>query len=345
MKEVVIFGAGRRVQSHIIPAVINCNDSLVLSSIYARKKRFISIHNKEYQVDVINKSSTSNLQNAEMIIICVSQESVPSVLSHLLENNCADKQIFIDTPVFSGKNIRNYGLIAEFKHIFVLEDWLALNKFDLATSLIRSGKIGKVSKICFFHSGYRHHAVAIARRWTGARVIRSINHKKYSSNFNEFYFKDDSGVISWILEPRDYEYGSFLIMGELGTISDYALDTENHYFIDTKVVNNKLVTSIKYDNKKDKLGAYFVDLEAEIPVSGMNAMDVMKIDALTKMLRSESNIGANELRYPVLDALYDKLLIDCSMRWGRFYDISFRNIGFIKFVISRLICLKKWKEK
>ena len=211
MKKVVIFGAGRRVQSHIMPAIINCKNTLSLSAIYARKKRLLTIYGEEYKVNVFDKYSISNLEDSDMIVICVSPESVSDILLSLLENNCSHKQIFIDTPVFSGKRIKHYGLIKKFKHIFVLEDWLGLNKFDLATSLIQCGKIGKVQKICFFHSGYRHHAVAIARRWTGATAINSIKHKKYTSNFNEFYFRDNLSVLTWILEPRDYKFGSFLI--------------------------------------------------------------------------------------------------------------------------------------
>ena len=344
MKKVVIFGAGRRVQSHIVPAVVNCSDNLSLSAIYARRQRILSICDEEYEVNILDKSTSSNLKDSDIVVICVSQESVSDVLLCLLKNNCSDKEIFIDTPVFSGKNIRDYSLIKKFKHIFVLEDWLALNKFDLATSLIKYGKIGKVKKICFFHSGYRHHAIAISRRWTGAQTINSIKHKKYTSNFNEFHLRDNFNVITWILEPRDYEFGSFLIIGESGTISDYAIDAENHHFIETKVLDNKLVTSIICDDTEVISKSFLVNRVAEIPFSGMNFMDVMKIDALSKILCSESSKYDNNLRYPVLEAVYDKLLIDLSRRWGRFYDIPFWNNGFIKYAISWLSYFSKTKK-
>ena len=73
-------------------------------------------------------------------------------------------------------------------------------------------------------------------------------------------------------------------------------------------------------------------------------MDVMKIDALSKIFYSESSKPKNNLRYPVLEAVYDKLLIDFSRRLGRFYDVSFWNISFIKLVISWLTCFSKNKK-
>jgi Predicted dehydrogenases and related proteins len=74
MKKVVIFGAGRRVQSHIIPAVVNCSDNLSLSAIYARRERVLSICDEEYEVNILDKSTSSNLKDSDIVVICVSQE-------------------------------------------------------------------------------------------------------------------------------------------------------------------------------------------------------------------------------------------------------------------------------
>lgn len=336
MKKVVIIGAGRRVQSHILPAVIQSSDYMTLSAIYARTEKKLLLSGEKYPVSTLDNNSIIKLKDADIIIICVSENGVATVLSHLLQGKCSGKHIFIDTPVFSGKNIKNYGLVKKFEHIFVLEDWLALNNFDLVTSLIRSGKIGKIKKIFFFHSGYRHHAVAIARRWTGSRVIRSVKHKKYSMGFNEFNLVDDSGASTWILEPRDYNQGKFLIMGESGSVSDYALDSENHYFIETKVVGERLVTTINHDDQREKLGSEFADREIDIRLPATEIMDLMKIDGLRKILLSAVTGKSSNLRYPVLEAVYDRLLIDCSIRWRSFYDIPIFHTGLVKFIISLL---------
>ena len=77
----------------------------------------------------------------------------------------------------------------------------------------------------------------------------------------------------------------------------------------------------------------------------MKAMDIMKIDSLSKILSSSNTKDSNGLLYPVLDAVYDRFIIDCSMKLGKFYDIPFGNIGLIKFVISKLIFFTKNKLK
>ena len=77
MKKVVIIGAGRRVQSHILPAIIQSSDYMTLSAIYARTEKRLLLSGEKYPVSTLDNNSIIKLKDAD-IIICVSENGVPT---------------------------------------------------------------------------------------------------------------------------------------------------------------------------------------------------------------------------------------------------------------------------
>jgi len=339
--KVALIGVGQRACSHIIPALVRSR-RVEISNVYGSKPRVISVCGFDFTVAELNASSGPAFADVDSIIVCVPQRSIMQVLRRLAEFGCRDKTIFIDTPVLDKKNVLNFCIVAQFTKLSVLEDWLSLPTFSLASSLIRSGKVGKLRRIYFHHSGYRHHAMAILRYWTGSGFVKKGRFLNHSSEVKEFVLHDEAGVMTTIIEPREYLNGQFLIVGEKGSIGNYPIPARNHYWIkvvreETRLLVSTIDDSVTKGSSADiTKGGEAINMELQIDpeLSGMPQMDIMKIYGLIRIFEQKEEASDSLVGYQPLDAIYDKLIMDLLTRLGRIYDFALFGASALKSVIK-----------
>jgi len=336
-----LVGVGQRARSHIIPALMKCRNAEI-AALFASRQRIISACGSNFSVSVFEASDQQTFANVDSVIVCVPQKSIKRVLLNLLDFGCRDKTIFIDTPVLAKRNVVSYSVVAKFSKVVVLEDWLTLPTFSLASSLIRDGKIGKLRRIYFHHSGYRHHALAMIRYWTGSVFFKKGIFFHHSAEVKELVLYDGKGVTTTIVEPREYLNGRFLIVGEHGSVGNYPIPSSNHYFIRVVRERGRLLVSIVegffVKNKPlDIVGGNElsnIELQIDGELSGMADMDIMKIYGLMRIFDDQESTNGPTAIYRPLDAIYDRLVVDIMVRSGRVYDFAIPGGSLLKRLIK-----------
>lgn len=332
MKKTILVGAGRRVRDNILPALIHGREFFDVTGVYARSERVMTVCGTEFAVENFETDLSARIAECDVIIVCVTVKQVPAVLKRLLENGGSDKTIFIDTPVFAGRNVKKAKLLGSFSRVYVLEDWIGLAHFRIVKDIIQNGHIGAVKEIIFQHGGYRNHALAAVRNWTTAASVRRIRRRKLFAGFWEFRITDAAGVKTRMLEPRNYRDGTFLIIGDKGSIANYELDSENHHFIDTQLRDGVLTAECAMPDRRRKTSIPFHEALIESLVEDGNLMNLLKTQSVLDMLRAPDMEGS-ALTYTASEAVYDKFMIDRACRHGFFFDVPMGRSSVIKSVL------------
>src|SRR3989344_3868488 len=237
-KNILLIGSGRRAQSVILPALYCLKDSFDLTAIYSRSIKNLSMCNDSWKLTTINDLGKIDFTKLDLIIIAVTLDAVPEILQKLSSYPVEHITLMIDTPVLPHNKLGAIKYFSSFKKVLISEDSIALPQYVLAKRLINEGRIGHLRHIYLWHSGYKFHALASIKYLTGARYVKSIRSKRLGNGMFEKTIKLSNGAIAHIFEPRDYNVGRFLIIGESGTIADYSLAGKNSYQIDCIDKNN-----------------------------------------------------------------------------------------------------------
>ncbi len=335
MKKVVVIGAGKRVINNILPALIHGRELFEVVGIYARSCRTIAIGKHTFNVEKFGKEAKDGIKDCDTIIVCVSASQVPTILNAVSQMGGANKELFIDTPVLVGRDIRKAKIIDLFSSVYVLEDWLGLAPITAIKEIVKNGGVGKVEYNIFHHSGYRNHALAAIRSLTNSTCLRNIALQRMNANVLEFNMVDSSGSRTRLLEPRNYEDGKILIVGETGSISNYELQMPNNYFVKTSLDGNKLTTECNSQKHQISISSSFCDQLVEHLSDGNNLMNFLKVQSLLDLLKAPSNCN-NELVYTSDEAIYDKFMIDRACRHGRFFDVAVGQTSIVKLILKLL---------
>ena len=139
-----------------------------------------------------------------------------------------------------------------------------------------------------------------------------------------------------IIEPRDYQHGRFLIVGEKGSIGNYPTSESDHYWIRVVSEGSRLLVSAISEGGDKSLehkegGHELATLEYRIDTDllDMEQMDVFKILGLVQIFEQETKSQKASTYHP-LEAIYDKLIIDLMIRLGRIYDFNFFGTSMLK---------------
>jgi len=340
--KIALVGAGRRIRSHIIPALVRSR-GVEIAAVFGTRPRDIAVGGIDWTINDFNEADVQTFEHMNAIVVCVPQAAIRQVLEKLLKIGCHDKRIFVDTPVLAMKNVLSYSILKKFKKMSVLEDWLSLPTFQLVSGIISSGRVGKIRRIYFSHSGYRHHAVSIIRYWTGTQCIKKGRFLNHSQHVKEFILRDDTGVTTTIIEPREYIGGQFLIVGEEGSIANYPLPATNHYWIETARDQETLSVSTAKGSDANMRSASAdgsgelikIDLKLDSELSGLTEMDIMKIYGLVHIFEHHDEEENGSIsNYRPLDAIYDRLVVDVLTRLGRVYDFPFLDTSGLKALVK-----------
>ncbi len=219
MVNVLVIGAGRRVKGAVLPALHCLGDRFRVAAVVARSARAITVGGRE--LHTVASLDDVELAAIDLVYLAVSLPQVPRVLADLAARPVGHAVLMIDTPVLPPSGLAASRHFAAFGRVLVAEDTLALPPYLLARDLIESGAIGRLQTIFFFHSGYKHHALASLKRLSGDQPIRRIVNHKFAGKLRQKEIELGGGVRAVMYEPRDYATGKLLLAGERGFIADY----------------------------------------------------------------------------------------------------------------------------
>jgi predicted dehydrogenase len=203
---------------------------------------------------------------------------------------------------------------ARFRAVLASEDNFALPLFVLARRLVDDGAVGRLRRVYLFHSGYRHHALAALRRLTGARP-RRVSVDRSSRWSADVHVTFPSGIRATIVEPRRYEIGRTMIVGDAGFLADYPIDHRHATRIGYATVDGRF-RGLTLD--EDPLPPTELDEAFRAGLEGAtleddSLMNQMKIRGAMELLVGLGDPGSRE-RYPAADAIEDNLAMHVAER-------------------------------
>lgn len=219
MVNVLVIGAGRRVKGAVLPALHCLGDRFRVAGVVARSARAIEVGGRE--LHTVASVGDVDLAAIDLVYLAVSIKHVPKVLADLAARPVGHAVLMIDTPVLPPSGLGASRHFAVFRRVLVAEDNLALPPFLLARRLIDEGAIGRLTRIYFFHSGFKHHALASLKLLSGGQPIRRIVNHKFAGKLRQKEIELGGGVSAVMYEPRDYATGKLLLVGDRGAIADY----------------------------------------------------------------------------------------------------------------------------
>lgn len=327
LKKILVIGSGKRVKEGIIPALFCLQNEFEIEAVYSRSIKTISLFNDTWKKKTIDDLRGVDFKKLSYIFIAVTLSEVPKVLKKLSDFDTSHITVFLDTPVLPHTKLGASKYFKNFKNVLVPEDSIALPSFKLAKKLIGEGKIGKLKRIYIFHEGYRYHALAALKFLTSSNV-KKITNKVWSKKADciewDFHFKN---VRATMLDPRDYNAGRFLIVGEKGMIADYNLTGANTYRIEY-IVENGNYRGLKLNGQKveaDNLDKLFLKNVSD-DLYKKSVMNSMKIRGIMEILNGVDK-GDKKYFYSAKTGIYDILAIMISEKFGYFRDFSFGKIS------------------
>ncbi|TCN17228.1 GMC oxidoreductase [Sinorhizobium americanum] len=210
---IIIVGAGRRVSEDIVPAVECLAPRAHIKGIYATKRKTVFGPTAAHEVIPLSGLSEKEIASSRLVYVAVPPEKLQSVLEKFLNYNCKHLTLVVETPAVDAKAVR--GAYDQFGRVVVAEDSAYLPWLDLLTGQRR------VVRADFDRSGYRYHAVAMARALAGDSGQRprlvSARGKR-----NDIEVRFDGGLAGRIRGPRDYDNGRILFQTVSGrTVSSH----------------------------------------------------------------------------------------------------------------------------
>lgn len=334
-KKVLLIGSGRRAQGAILPALYCLKDELELIGVYSRTVEELRLFGGRWELKTTTNLSDFNFSEIDLIIVAITLESVPEVIGKLCAYQVSHIVLMLDTPVLPHTRLGTLRKFKNFKRVLASEDNIALPLYRLARKLIDEGRIGKVKKISFFHSGETYHALAALRMMTRASCIRAIKSVDLKTGKGKREITLADNMKATIYEPRDYRIGKFLIEGEKGKISDYEENGDVVYRIEY-LEKNGIYQGLKlngvpvYQDELDR--TYVENLPQGLALREKTLIATMKIRGLMELIRAANKLPC-ENHYLAINGIYDNLAIRASERFGYFRDFS---IGFNGHSVFRL---------
>ncbi|MEO0852318.1 MAG: hypothetical protein AAFY15_02270 [Cyanobacteria bacterium J06648_11] len=307
-QSILLIGAGKRIESTVLPALACLQDEYKIAGIYSRSQDKLDRLGTRWQVPVSTELDAFDWDAINVIYIAVTLHNVPDVLQAITTKPTSQIVLMLDTPVLAKGHLDFTRLFRRFQAVYVGEDCIALPQFEVVRQTIASGAIGRPQKMWMFHSGYLYHAIATVRSLVGCSRVLLGRSRNYGRGGGEIQLKFASGFEVTIVQPRDYGVGRFLLVGSEGTIADYPLQAENARVIEYLqegdrwtglAVNGEAWPKTDLDRRFDTLSL------TDLPDRSL--MTQLKIRGLVSVL-AYLQTGLFDRVYPATEGIYDSML-------------------------------------
>ncbi len=310
---VVLVGAGRRARDTILPAIHACAPHVEVTAVCARSVREIELLGGRVRTTTSLLPET-DVSNTDAVVVSVGAESVEAVLGELAAREEAGTlTLMLDTPVLEPAHLRAAATFPRFRAVLASEDTYCLPLYVLVRRLVDEGRIGRLRRVYLFHSGYRHHALAGLKRLTGVRP-RRVSVDRANRWCADVHVTFPGGVRAQIVEPRRYEIGRAMIVGETGFVADYPVEHPRAVRVGYRTVKGRFrgltVDDEPVPSPLDE--AYSSALDG-VPLEDDSLMNQMKIRGAMDLLRGLGDPGSPD-RYPAVEAIEDNLAMHFAER-------------------------------
>jgi hypothetical protein len=310
---IVLVGAGERARATIIPAIHASGPRLELVAVCARSERTIDLLGGRFRAPT-SLLADVDLTGVDAVVVSVGTKSVPAVLGQLADRGGTGSTLMLDTPVLDPSNLRAARLFERFRAVLASEDNYSLPLYVLTRRLLDEGRVGRLQRAYLFHSGYRHHALAALGRLTGTRA-RRVSVERSNRWCAEVHVSFPGGVRALVLEPRRYEAGRTMIVGESGFVADYPIDHRKGVRIGYRTGGDRF-RGLTVDDEPvppTELDDAFSSSLDGAPLEDPSLMNQMKIRGLMELLAGLGDPRSAE-RYPAVDAIEDNLTMHFAER-------------------------------
>ncbi|QDV10122.1 hypothetical protein Poly30_56840 [Planctomycetes bacterium Poly30] len=313
--EVLIVGAGKRVQNAAVPAFHRAPELYQIRHLVGREEREETFDGRAYPVRALKSLTASDLEGIGLVFVCVSKESIPSVLERLASLAPLHTALLIDTPVLRFKHLRHARHLSAFQSVSVAEDCSTLPWLDVVRAAIAAGDIGELKSVFFDQSAWAYHGVALAKTILGSTQVRSGRRRKHGGEFASRRLVI-GGKEALFMEPRDYATGRLSIVGSKGVISDFGLQAEGALRLES-IVEAGACRGFRLGSHEVLLDEAEASLMQNVP-EGASATALMEAAKPVGFLRLLRALHAGERGYPLTEGL-DDMIIDYHLeKFGRY---------------------------
>lgn len=308
---IVIIGAGRRVINDFIPALLATNQ-FILKKIFSRHQKKISCLKKNYNVYPLPLLSDKDLRSCNFLYIAVPPSALRDIFIFLSDKDTSHIELIIDTPIFPWKFRKNISYFGQFKKVFVAEDIIFLPWIKFVKN-----NIGTINEIIFYKSGFRYHAIALAKILIDSEEINLAYKKKLTKIFN--LVNNESVAKISIIEPRDYSVGKIEIFGDQGFLTDEINSPLKNFF---PLIRNGKCIGLRIFDKNFKFKKNEIELIGSVSNNAtitsltpeLKRLGLMKF--LLAIRHSPDSIRNHNAA--ISDVVIDELI----KKFGKWFDIS-----------------------
>ena len=308
----MLVGAGERARSTLIPAIHASAQTVELVAVCTRSERPVELLGGRFRTTT-RLLPDVDLDGIDAAIVSVGTRSVPSVLDELAGRGEPRITALVDTPVLDPSDLAAARGFGRFGSVLASEDNYTLPFYVQARRLLDEGTLGRLRKAYLFHSGYRHHALAALKRLSGARA-RRVSIDRSTPWSAEVHVTFPGGLRALIVEPRRYEIGRTLVVGDAAFVADYPIDHPKAIRIGYRTVGDRFrgltVDGEAVENDRDE--AFAAALEGA-PLEDPSLMNQMKIRGFMDLLAALGDPTSPD-RYPAVDAIDDNLTMHVAER-------------------------------
>ncbi|MEO1134168.1 MAG: hypothetical protein AAFX40_15875 [Cyanobacteria bacterium J06639_1] len=307
-RSILLVGAGKRIESTVLPALACLPAAFQVAGIYSRSPDKLNRLQALWQIPVSTDLDSFDWEAIDLIYVAVTLHNVPDVLAALTSRPTSHATLVLDTPVLAKGHLDFQRYFRAFQATYVAEDCIALPPVLVARQLIASGAIGRPLKLWMFHSGYRYHAIATARSLVDRTCVLAGRSRRYGRDAGETHLRFASGFEVTIVKPRDYSVGRFLLIGSEGAIADYPLQADGAQVIQYAMSDERW-TGLTVNGTAWPKSEGDRQFDALLPdqLSDPSLMTQLKIRGLMTVLEA-IRTGTPTYAYPAAEGIYDSML-------------------------------------
>ena len=332
-RRVLVLGAGKRVQTDVLPALAALAGRYALAGLYARSDRVLTVGGHEYPVRAIQDLRADDLRPGDLVYLAVSKDAVPGALARLVQHDLSAVDLLIDTPVLLFKHVGHAQALSAFRRVWVAEDCATLPWIETVRAA-SEGPVGELRELRFDRSAWHYHALALMKTLLGDPRIVRARRRGTGPKSALVEVELSRGGRATVVEPRDYGAGHFVLTGSRATVTDAAPGTAGapapapggglHRL--EMVVSGGLCSGFRIGDVVTRLEP--VEQHLLGPASAAHTLtsrtEDLKRIGLYRMLRA---IAADGEGYP-LEAGLDDMAIDWWLeRTGRYRATPFTRVG------------------
>lgn len=208
--QIGVIGCGKRVLSHVIPAIESLGHRTNLAWLVARSQRYVTSNGRRYLTKTIGALDQEDMDSVDLVFISVPEQSVNGVVTSLRQYNAKHCHLLVDTPAKASEDLGS-----NFLSVSIAEDSAWLPWIDPLREALREE--GGLYKAISLRALYRYHGVSVVRALIDCESLPGVQANRSRFSFGPLKHISFNGVSSLtMVEPTRYPKGKLLVMARSG---------------------------------------------------------------------------------------------------------------------------------